>query len=275
MDPEPGRCRRTDGNKWRCKKDAVPDQKYCERHMHRGSQRSRKHVELYQIANPLDTTSPKDSEKLKTISTHSQNDPLPQSPLPLTFLPPSDSKISKTNPTLSQLINPCSSNTSNITNSKDGNKIDSTVLAERKGYNVVGDSLNSSITINAANNATPAATISTPIIPNTATNGSNNDVIDFVNSATRPISSSNPMTLSIPGSGCSFTTTNTHTANINNKNKNNKGIGRKREGGSFTSLNNMIITGSTSGDNVIVGNSVSTGFRFSPKSVLQGKLLIL
>ncbi|XP_043687391.1 growth-regulating factor 10-like [Telopea speciosissima] len=45
MEPEPGRCRRTDGKKWRCSKDVVPDQKYCERHMHRGRNRSRKHVE--------------------------------------------------------------------------------------------------------------------------------------------------------------------------------------------------------------------------------------
>ncbi|XP_010531313.1 PREDICTED: growth-regulating factor 1 [Tarenaya hassleriana] len=45
MDPEPGRCRRTDGKKWRCSRDAVPDQKYCERHINRGRHRSRKHVE--------------------------------------------------------------------------------------------------------------------------------------------------------------------------------------------------------------------------------------
>ncbi|KAK8545568.1 hypothetical protein V6N13_066844 [Hibiscus sabdariffa] len=45
VDPEPGRCRRTDGKKWRCSKDAYPDSKYCERHMHRGRNRSRKHVE--------------------------------------------------------------------------------------------------------------------------------------------------------------------------------------------------------------------------------------
>lgn len=50
MDPEPGRCRRTDGKKWRCSKDVVPDQKYCERHMHRGRQRSRKPVEAPAIA---------------------------------------------------------------------------------------------------------------------------------------------------------------------------------------------------------------------------------
>ncbi|KAA8522313.1 hypothetical protein F0562_012986 [Nyssa sinensis] len=42
MDPEPGRCRRTDGKKWRCSKNVVPNHKYCERHMHRG----RKHVQV-------------------------------------------------------------------------------------------------------------------------------------------------------------------------------------------------------------------------------------
>ncbi|XP_022880159.1 growth-regulating factor 6-like [Olea europaea var. sylvestris] len=44
-DPEPGRCRRTDGKKWRCSREAVADQKYCERHMNRGRHRSRKPVE--------------------------------------------------------------------------------------------------------------------------------------------------------------------------------------------------------------------------------------
>ncbi|CAH9076924.1 unnamed protein product [Cuscuta epithymum] len=44
-DPEPGRCRRTDGKKWRCSRDAVSEYKYCERHMNRGRQRSRKPVE--------------------------------------------------------------------------------------------------------------------------------------------------------------------------------------------------------------------------------------
>ncbi|MED6126982.1 hypothetical protein PIB30_083703 [Stylosanthes scabra] len=46
VDPEPGRCRRTDGKKWRCSKEAYPDSKYCERHMHRGRNRSRKPVEI-------------------------------------------------------------------------------------------------------------------------------------------------------------------------------------------------------------------------------------
>ncbi|CAN8287430.1 unnamed protein product [Cochlearia groenlandica] len=45
MDPEPGRCRRTDGKKWRCSRDVFVGHKYCERHMHRGRNRSRKPVE--------------------------------------------------------------------------------------------------------------------------------------------------------------------------------------------------------------------------------------
>ncbi|OIV94421.1 hypothetical protein TanjilG_25483 [Lupinus angustifolius] len=45
IDPEPGRCRRTDGKKWRCSKDAHPDSKYCDRHMIRRRCRSRKLVE--------------------------------------------------------------------------------------------------------------------------------------------------------------------------------------------------------------------------------------
>ncbi|CAA0837881.1 Growth-regulating factor 4 [Striga hermonthica] len=45
MDPEPGRCRRTDGKKWRCSRDVVPGHRYCDRHVHRGKYRSRKPVE--------------------------------------------------------------------------------------------------------------------------------------------------------------------------------------------------------------------------------------
>lgn len=46
MDAEPGRCRRTDGKKWRCSRDVVSGHKYCERHVHRGRNRSRKPVEI-------------------------------------------------------------------------------------------------------------------------------------------------------------------------------------------------------------------------------------
>ncbi|XP_074556226.1 growth-regulating factor 4-like [Curcuma longa] len=50
LDPEPGRCRHTDGKKWRCSKDAHPDSKYCIHHMHRGRNRSRKPVESQSIS---------------------------------------------------------------------------------------------------------------------------------------------------------------------------------------------------------------------------------
>ncbi|XP_021826050.1 growth-regulating factor 7 isoform X2 [Prunus avium] len=63
-DHEPGRCRRTDGKKWRCNKNVVPDQKYCQQHMHRGRQRSRKPVENSEVASPSSTKTPKNSEAL-------------------------------------------------------------------------------------------------------------------------------------------------------------------------------------------------------------------
>ncbi|XP_008364482.3 growth-regulating factor 5-like [Malus sylvestris] len=55
IDPEPGRCRRTDGKKWRCSKDAYQDSKYCERHMNRGRNRSRKLVESQTASQSLST----------------------------------------------------------------------------------------------------------------------------------------------------------------------------------------------------------------------------
>lgn len=65
------RCRRTDGKKWRCSKNVVPNQKYCEQHMHRGCRRSRKPVERSQITLP-DSTLAKNlnevSENLKNLS---------------------------------------------------------------------------------------------------------------------------------------------------------------------------------------------------------------
>ncbi|KAI3472307.1 hypothetical protein Pfo_030856, partial [Paulownia fortunei] len=67
MDPEPGRCRRTDGRKWRCSKNVIPHQKYCERHMHRGRQSSRKHVEpIESVSRPDNKTS--DDNRMPIIS---------------------------------------------------------------------------------------------------------------------------------------------------------------------------------------------------------------
>lgn len=36
------RCKRTDGKKWRCKKEVLPDQKYCAQHINRGKVRLEK-----------------------------------------------------------------------------------------------------------------------------------------------------------------------------------------------------------------------------------------
>ncbi|XVF79919.1 hypothetical protein PTKIN_Ptkin15bG0029200 [Pterospermum kingtungense] len=76
VDPEPGRCRRTDGKKWRCSKNVIPDQKYCEQHMHRGCRRSRKLVEPSQITLPDTKTLLKDSNE---ESENSKNLPTPVS----------------------------------------------------------------------------------------------------------------------------------------------------------------------------------------------------
>ena len=56
-DPEPGRCRRTDGKKWRCSREAFGESKYCDRHMHRGKNRSRKPVEQQPMSNSNSTAS--------------------------------------------------------------------------------------------------------------------------------------------------------------------------------------------------------------------------
>ncbi|KAF8081427.1 hypothetical protein N665_0887s0014 [Sinapis alba] len=51
-DPEPGRCRRTDGKKWRCSREAHPDSKYCEKHMHRGRNRAKKSIDQSKTTAP-------------------------------------------------------------------------------------------------------------------------------------------------------------------------------------------------------------------------------
>ncbi|WCJ32096.1 growth-regulating factor 1 [Euphorbia peplus] len=67
-DPEPGRCRRTDGKKWRCAKDVVTNQKYCERHLNRGRQRTRKATEV-QRSTSYTTSTPTMSLRTNPILT--------------------------------------------------------------------------------------------------------------------------------------------------------------------------------------------------------------
>ncbi|RYQ78846.1 hypothetical protein Ahy_Scaffold9g108596 [Arachis hypogaea] len=70
IDPEPGRCRRTDGKKWRCSKEAYPDSKYCERHMHRGKNRSRKPVEQQQPLKQSPAAAPTNTDDAAASSHH-------------------------------------------------------------------------------------------------------------------------------------------------------------------------------------------------------------
>ncbi|KAL0426802.1 UNVERIFIED_CONTAM: Growth-regulating factor 1 [Sesamum latifolium] len=73
VDPEPGRCRRTDGKKWRCSKEAYPDSKYCERHMHRGRNRSRKPVEILSqtpTTKPINNTSITKNTQPPSLESH-------------------------------------------------------------------------------------------------------------------------------------------------------------------------------------------------------------
>ncbi|KAG0492316.1 hypothetical protein HPP92_005714 [Vanilla planifolia] len=71
-DPEPGRCRRTDGKKWRCSKEAFPDSKYCEKHMHRGKNRSRKPEEISFATTSNRSSSPSSNQRsfLPTFRSH-------------------------------------------------------------------------------------------------------------------------------------------------------------------------------------------------------------
>ncbi|XVF22684.1 hypothetical protein REPUB_Repub12eG0192200 [Reevesia pubescens] len=92
MDPEPGRCRRTDGKKWRCSKNVVPDQKYCEQHMHRGCRRSRKPVEPSQMTLP-------DTTLLKSSNKESENSKNLSSPVSFLYMNPSSCNTSTSHET--------------------------------------------------------------------------------------------------------------------------------------------------------------------------------
>ncbi|KAJ1407105.1 WRC domain [Sesbania bispinosa] len=98
VDPEPGRCRRTDGKKWRCSKEAYPDSKYCERHMHRGRNRSRKPVEVSSSTSTATNTSqtnPSSYNRNLSLTNPNITPPssFPFSPLPyplILIFPPQD-----------------------------------------------------------------------------------------------------------------------------------------------------------------------------------------
>ena len=100
IDPEPGRCRRTDGKKWRCSKEAYPDSKYCERHMHRGKNRSRKPVEVVKTsasAITIASTSPSMSSSI----TRNNSPPPSLSPTGHSLLTPLSNSSSSSSSSLS------------------------------------------------------------------------------------------------------------------------------------------------------------------------------
>ncbi|XP_021816538.1 growth-regulating factor 8 isoform X2 [Prunus avium] len=78
-DPEPWRCKRTDGKKWRCSRDVAPDQKYCERHAHKSRPRSRKPVESNPnfINNNTTTTTRMRSPRSNFVKNNICNQPSP------------------------------------------------------------------------------------------------------------------------------------------------------------------------------------------------------
>ncbi|EYU25864.1 hypothetical protein ABFS82_10G082800 [Erythranthe guttata] len=101
IDPEPGRCRRTDGKKWRCSKEAYPDSKYCERHMHRGRNRSRKPVETVLL--PHSSTAANSPCNRNAATTTTTTTPLGNTLLPSHHPPPHflySHFLSESNPTL-------------------------------------------------------------------------------------------------------------------------------------------------------------------------------
>lgn len=70
-DPDIGRCRRTDGKKWRCTREAVADQKYCEKHINRGRHRSRKPVEGQRTGRVAATSGPSNPKMVSMASSSS------------------------------------------------------------------------------------------------------------------------------------------------------------------------------------------------------------
>lgn len=82
-DPEPWRCKRTDGKKWRCSRDVAPDQKYCERHAHKSRPRSRKPVEsnpnFINNNNTTTTTTRMRSPRSNFVKNNNSNQPTPLS----------------------------------------------------------------------------------------------------------------------------------------------------------------------------------------------------
>lgn len=145
VDPQPHRCRRTDGKKWRCAKNVVPNQKYCERHMHRGRNRSRKPVETSQV-NSLFATKASSKSHTKPASNGEF-----ESNAKLLAIQPSDTSSSTPSRILSVANCPSANNRSKN----------------------VASSANSLKPISSASAASPGSTLATAISPKMAATFSN------------------------------------------------------------------------------------------------------
>ncbi|KAK3194975.1 hypothetical protein Dsin_026285 [Dipteronia sinensis] len=264
-DPEPGRCRRTDGKKWRCSKDVVPDQKYCERHMHRGRQRSRKLVEASQIASPSCKPSADDAENSKTISSHN---PRPKSAEPFPLTPSSDIKNSEAISTLFQFMTPSSNTNTNIGNDIT-TKTTGRINENRTDVMFYGISSSKSVTIAAAANTTTAAATFIPSLSSTHSKSSSITTPDTA-AANICMPTNNPITLNIPSAGTSITATETVTVATATTTSNNNytSIDGKHDSSNCTSIKSMINIKRKGGSSTNTVSNPSAGLGFSPKSVL-------
>ena len=232
MDPEPGRCRRTDGKKWRCSKDVVPDQKYCERHMHRGRQRSRKPVEAPAIASHV--TRPTFNSSME--SENSKTDLTIAVPLSLQLMAPSSNNTSTGNNTATTTTTTNNNNNQRETNFS-GNKQTSATTAA-----AISDKERNYFNGNKNFNTTSLALAA---ITKNESSDNANDSKDFTTIMNMAVST---------------------TSNNNSKRKRTDNM--DEENGRNHASDN-INRSRNNGNNNNVGSNVSPGLDFSPKSVLQ------
>ncbi|WKA05629.1 hypothetical protein VitviT2T_023586 [Vitis vinifera] len=232
MDPEPGRCRRTDGKKWRCSKDVVPDQKYCERHMHRGRQRSRKPVEAPAIASHV--TRPTFNSSME--SENSKTDLTIAVPLSLQLMAPSSNNTSTGNNTATTTTTTNNNNNQRETNFS-GNKQTSATTAA-----AISDKERNYFNGNKNFNTTSLALAA---ITKNESSDNANDSKDFTTIMNMAVST---------------------TSNNNSKRKRTDNM--DEENGRNRASDNINRSRNNGNDNN-VGSNVSPGLDFSPKSVLQ------
>ncbi|XP_034709078.1 growth-regulating factor 4-like isoform X2 [Vitis riparia] len=239
MDPEPGRCRRTDGKKWRCSKDVVPDQKYCERHMHRGRQRSRKPVEAPAIASHV--TRPTFNSSMESES--SKTDLTIAVPLSLQLMAPSSNNTSTGNNTATTTTTTTTTTTNNNNSNQRENNFSGNKQTSAATATAISDKERNYFNGNKNFNTTSLALAA--ITKNESSNNAN-DSKDFTTIMNMAVST---------------------TSSKNSKRKRTDNM--DEENGRNRASDNNINRSRNNGNNNNVGSNVSPGLDFSPKSVLQ------